>query len=165
MNTAQSSALDAVRSAKQKIIHDDSMPLADRLTALSLLFNVTDHLLGLIASPYLSRVFAEFHTERAREWRERLHIRTCDNCGTRMHDMHAICVTDPDENAWVFCESCLVLSGFGTICPQCALVYAHEDIGEYVNTRPTNDVRGMHTAPFDTAYACVDCIVTIRRTA
>lgn len=109
-----------------------SEPATVRLARLHALYNVTDHVLGMTTHPYVSDAFKAEHMRYSVEWRENLNIRTCSYCGTYMHDSHTVVCESPTGELFAFCENCAIANGFAEACPQCGLVYTHEDMVTYI---------------------------------
>lgn len=156
-------ALQLIRDANalQYRARDSYRSFDVRMVAMHALFNVADHVLGLMSSPYTGDALRAEHRKCAENWREELHIRTCDECSVHMHDMYAVPCEAPAGDIFVFCEKCAVLNGFAAVCTQCTLVYAHSDMADCVpHYLRESALRGAdHTLAC--ARVCVDCFATL----
>ena len=155
-------ALQSIRNAHAEIYNDSASPFAARIAAMHLLFNVTDHVLGLLTNEYVSRTLKAEHAQYSRDWCKQLDIRTCDDCGTHMHDMHAVPCESPAGHMFVFCETCAILNGFAAVCAHCTLAYAHEDMAEYIpHYLSESALDSADSAPLS-MRVCIDCFPTLR---
>ena len=158
-------ALDLIRAAHTALDSDYSVSFDRRFSAAHLLYNVTDHVLGLMTNAYVSPAFKAAHARYSAEWREKLNIRTCDDCGTYMHDRYGVPCESPIGDVFVFCETCAVFNGFAEVCPHCTLAYAHADMMTYVTVRVTDNAYGLCIRTYDAPRACVDCFPTLHSDA
>ena len=153
-------ALQLIRDANaMQYAYQDSYRSFDvRMVAMHVLFNVADHVLGLTGT----RALLADHRKYSKNWREELHIRTCDDCGTHMHDMHAVPCESPAGHMFVFCETCAILNGFAAVCAHCTLAYAHEDMAEYIpHYLSESALDSADSAPLS-MRVCIDCFPTLR---
>ena len=160
-------ALQSIRNAHAEIYNDSASPFAARIAAMHLLFNVTDHVLGLLTNEYVSRTLKAEHAQYSRDWCKQLDIRTCDDCGEYMHDIHAVPCESPAGHMFVLCETCAVLNGFADVCTQCTLVYSYDDMVRHVPAYLAEHVLTSTNGTALVSYVCVDCFPTLsyRRTA
>ena len=123
----------------------------DRMTALHIMFNVTDSVLGIAGTAV--------HAKRAALWRARLHVRTCDACKAQVHDAHMVLCESSIGDVFAFCETCAIESGLADVCPQCGLAYGHDDFVSFIP--PYLSTSALHGTDIDAlmTYACVDCFV------
>ena len=156
------SALQLIRCALAELSTSSlGEPAMVRLARLHALYNVTDHVLGIMTNPYVSDAFKAEHMRYSTEWRENLNIRTCSYCGTYAHDSHAVPCESPIGAVFVFCETCAILNGFASVCTQCTLVYAHSDTVSYVPSYLRGYVRHDPQAVPEYVHMCVDCFPTL----
>ena len=158
--TIKRNALQLIIAANAALV-DSARPFAERLRALHLLFNVVDHVLGLMTNEYVSPAFKAEHARYSEEWHKALNIRTCDDCGTHMHDMYAVPCESPTGDVFVFCETCAILHGSAEVCTQCTLVYAHADMVDYVPHYLTESTLRCVDHAHVCARVCVDCFSTL----
>lgn len=150
-------ALHVLQTARAAVI--DSRKFGQNpdavLGALGCLFNASDYVLDMPAL-----LLGKGAKQRARytaAWHDALHIRTCEQHGTPMHDSHAVLDTygPLHEQVDVVCEPCAEFWGIGERCSICGMRNPTEDMTNYIPC--CTDVSTADV--LDMSRACIHCAV------